>query len=285
VTGLLFTLLLSAQNPAPAPAAPVDDTPDQVYRRGKAQFEFGDCAKTIDTLAPLAVPGSLGDERLQLDVHRMLGVCYALTNRQLESAREFSSLLSIDPDATLDPFLTPPVAVEVFERQKATMKAQLEEIRRARERAKDGTLDEGGLLVERRQVVKETPLAAAFLPFGLAQAANGETAKAVVIGTIQGVTLATNITGYWISMADPKVVGLTTHQVAWYTHIIAAMGFALSYGYGVTDALISREDQKVIEDNRTKRPLTPEELKKLEDVPAPPGAPPPAPSPKPVPTG
>src|SRR4051812_3915064 len=98
----------SAEDP-PAAAAPTTTptptaSPEEQYRRGKNLFEYGDFPGTIDALASLAVPGRLQDAKEQLDVHRMLGVCYATTGKQLESAREFSSLLSIDPDFALDPF-------------------------------------------------------------------------------------------------------------------------------------------------------------------------------------
>lgn len=175
------------------------------------------------------------------------------------------------------------------------MKAQLEEIRRARDRARAGTLDEGALIVEHTQVTRDVPFASVFLPFGLAQAANGDTVKAVIIGSVQGAALVTNVSAYWVSVANgnggrgpANEVDLRTHQIAWYTHVGAAMALALSYGYGVADALWSYEAQEVVSDKRTKRPATPEELKALEKIPAPSttttpatpaGTPPPAPLP------
>lgn len=286
---------------APADAAPLS-TPEQRYARGKNLFEYGDCPGTLEQLAPLVVPGTLGDERQQLDVHRMLGVCFALGGKPIEAARELSSLLAIDPDYTLDPFLTPPVAVEIFEKQKASMRAQLEEIRRAREAEKKDNLD-GGVLVERVTTVRETPLAAAFLPFGLAQAANDDVVMAIVLGSAQGVALGTAVVGFYGDLATKAEMldkatqgGAWTgneaavqeaeqrQQAFWVTQIVGSLAFALAYGVGVADALWNFEDRAVVERKQTRRPLTPAEIKtvrKIAPAPpepaAPPGDEPPAP--------
>ncbi|MCC7110453.1 MAG: hypothetical protein IT382_14270, partial [Deltaproteobacteria bacterium] len=265
-----------APPPALAPPAPVElapsVTPEQRYTRGKNLFEYGDCAGALDQLGPLVVPGTLGDERQQLDVHRMLGVCHALAGKTIEAARELSSLLAIDPDYTLDPFLTPPVAVEIFEKQKASMRAQLEEIRRAREVEKKDNLD-GGVLVERVTTVRETPLAAAFLPFGLAQAANDDVVMAIVLGSAQGVALSAAVVGFYGDMIakvdlikDSSEEAEARQQAFWITHIVGSLGFVLGYGIGVADALWNYEDRAVVERRQTRRPLTPAEIKTVRKI-------------------
>ena len=282
---LVTTTTARAQTAPPPPAEPPPTTPaaeptaEQTFKRGKNSFEYGDCAAALDVLAPLAVPGKLQDEHAQLDVHRMLGVCYALADKPLDAASAFQSLLSIDPDYEMDKFLNPPAAIEVFEQQKSAMRSLLEELRRAREKAKAGTIDmSGGVLVERNTVVKELPLAVSFMPFGLAQAANGETAKAVVVGVVQGVTLATCVTTFYWSMALASLEGSrgtpeekAGQRAVYYsvvgTQIIAGMGFGLAYAYGTGDALWNREDRVVVQKTESKRALTPDEIKALSKVP------------------
>ncbi len=272
-----------AATPATTPAAPRAEpaskpmTPEQIYKHGKNLFEYQDCPGTIETLAPLAVPGQLQDEDEQLDVHRMLGICYALADKPkpLEAAREFSSLLSINPDFALDPFLTPPAAIEIFDRQKAAMKVQLEELRRARERAKADAVDEhGGVLIERTTVVKEVPLAVAFMPFGLAQAANGSTTKAVIVGAAEGVTAASTVALFWTSilmlLLDDKVRTDQPEQDVYHAvldaQFISALAFAGLYVYGVGDALYDRDDGGVVDTKQTRRRLTPEELRHADKI-------------------
>lgn len=295
----------SAVSAAPEVAAP-PATPEQRYAKGKNLFEYGDCAGTLEQLAPLVVPGTIGDERQQLDVHRMLGICLALANKPIEAARELSSLLAIDPDYSLDPFLTPPVAVEIFDKQKASMRAQLEEIRRAREADKKDSVD-GGVLVERVTTVRETPLATAFLPFGLAQAANDDVVMAIVIGSLQGVALAVAATGFygdqvaktdllWAASRGGSASGGDAaskaavdeaelrHQAFWGAQVVGGIAFVLAYGVGLADALWNYEDRAVVERKQTRRPLTPAEIKAVRKIapalpePAPPsGDAPPAP--------
>ncbi len=259
-------------------------TAEQRFKRGRSLFEYRDCAGAVAALGDLAVPGQLDDEREQLEVHRMLGICFALLDQRREAAREFSSLLSIDPDHELDPFEVPPPVVDVFDAQRAAMKARLAEIRRARERAREDFVgDEGGVLVERQTTVRTTPWAAAFLPFGLAQLANGEPVKAAVLGATQGVGLLVNVVGYWGSLAVQQGFrdGFTNAEVLaenplWFGHLAGLGVFAVGYVVGVADALWNREDQAVLADKQTKRPLTTTELKKLrriERAPAGPGAP------------
>jgi hypothetical protein len=270
----LLAVAIACASPAPAQE---DGTPDERYRRGKSLFEFGDCAPAIAALAPLAVPGKLQDDRSQLDVHLMLGVCYVLANNELAATREFSSLLAIDPDFTLDPFLVPPPVIEVYDRQKTAMKEQLAEIKKAREKARDSGLDPvGGVLLESTTTIRDVPLAAAFMPLGLAQSANGENVKAIVVGSVQGAFLVANVGMFWGSFLtlegkDPSVVfrdpaKKTAYQNFIWGGVIAALGFSAAYGAGVADALWNREDGAVVSKSQTRRALTPKEIKELKKI-------------------
>ncbi len=270
---------------APPPGATVVDdanSPEVRFRRGKRSFEYRDCSAAVTALADLAVPGLLADETDQLEVHRMLGVCYALADQRREASREFSSLLSLDPDHQLDPFEVPPPVIELFETQKQLMKARLDELRRAREQQRDDLVD-GGVLVERVTTLQTTPLAAVFLPFGLAQLANGEPLKAAVFASTQGVGLLVNVIGYWGSIAvqtqgprDGYAQDEVDLENALYFSHAAGLGVLLvGYGIGVADALWNREDQAIVASKATKRPMTPNEmanLRRIERAPEPPPA-------------
>jgi hypothetical protein len=266
---------------------PVEEiSPDTRYRRGKIVFDSGDCAATLEMLSPLAVPGKLKDAKAQLDVHMMLGACYVDAKKENEASREMSAVLAIDPDYSPDPFLVPPSVIELFERQKAAMREELEAIRRAREAAKAAAADlQGGVVVERTTTIKDVPFAAAFMPFGLAQSANGENVKALVIGSIQGVLLGANAAMYWAQIAtlrgrDPALAfaedpdAEATYQALGYGHLGALVLFGVAYGVGVADALWNREDGAVIEKKQTRRPLTAAELKELKKIAPAPTAPP-----------
>lgn len=259
----------------PTPPLP-EETPDQKFKRGKSFFEYRDCPGTIAAVSELAVPGLLADEKDQLEVHRMLGVCHALVDtpeHKREAAREFSSLLSIDPDFQLDPFEVPPHVVEVFETQKTVMKARLDEIRKAR--AKEDNFDDGGVLVERTTEVRVTPFSNVFLPFGLSQLANGDLVKAGVFGAAQGVGLLVNAVGFWgvtalqVQTDDGQDVNAEQHALhnGFYATQAVGLGlFGVAYLLGVGDAWYNREEQAVSAEKQTKRPLTSSELKKLKRI-------------------
>ncbi len=250
-------------------------TPEERFRRGKRFFEYRDCPAAISTLIDLAVPGFLADATQQLEVHRMLGICYALADQRREASREFSSLLSLDPDHQLDPFEVPPPVLDIFEQQKTTMKASLDELRKARERAREDGED-GAILVERVTTVRTTPWVTAFLPFGIAQGLNGDPTRGVVIGAAQAAGLLANIVGYWgsvavVSQAQDRSVDYTQEQANlenafWYTHLAGGGVFLVGYVVGVADALWNLESEAVTASKATKRPLTAAELKKLRRI-------------------
>ena len=108
------------------------------FRHAKNLYDYGDYATAIPLLEELVLPGRLQDSTDVMAAHRMLGVAYHQTGRKAEAAREFKSLLYMDPEATLDPFLTPPDVVEFFESVKGDVYARMPDLRerRARERAR-----------------------------------------------------------------------------------------------------------------------------------------------------
>jgi hypothetical protein len=269
----------------PTDPASMNEPPLVRFKRGKSQFEYRDCNAAVLALKELAVPGQLADEADQLDVHRMLGICYALTDSaesKREAAREFSSLLSIDPDFQLDPFDVPPPVVDQFEAQKNAMKARLDEIRKAR--AKEGeSFEDGGVLVERTTKVKVTPLPVVFVPFGFPQLDNGEIGKGVAFGTLQGVALAANVIGFWGTVAvqagakndDFDAGEVFLERVFFVTQAVGLGALFVGYAAGVGDAWWNREEQAVLAEKQTKRPLTAAELKKLKRIERAPDPPPP----------
>lgn len=271
--------------PPPSPTTPEELTPDVRYRRGKTQFDGGDCNATVDLLAPLAVPGKLKEPKAQLDVHMMLATCYVDAKKDTEASRELSSVLAIEPDYSPDPFLVPPSVIELFEQQKAAMREELEVIRRAREAAKAAAADlQGGVVVERTTIIRDVPVAVAFMPLGLAQSANGENVKGLIFGSIQGALLVANASMYWaqivtlggrdpaIALADPETKA--TYQALGYGHLGSLVLFGVAYGVGVADALWNREDGAVVDRKQSRRPLTAAELKELKKIAPSPTAPP-----------
>lgn len=271
----------------PAAGAPAPDdaeglSPVQRFRRGEMHFAYGDCAGTVSALAPVAVPGELEDEKQLVEAHRMLAVCYFQQGRPDEVKRQLESLLFIDPEYELDPFRTPPPVMELFDELKDTIREKLRAIEDARKQREAKTQKPTGtLLVERTTVVRETPFAAVFLPFGLSQWANGEVIKAAIVGSLQGLTLATNIgagvTALGIDAIDGTIgsyprdepVQAVAYQGAWLVSTLALATFVGVYGYGVADAMWNYEETTTARTKEDRRELTPQEaqqeLRRLDE--------------------
>jgi hypothetical protein len=228
------------------------------YEQGKESFAQRDCVKTIEHLDDLAVPGQLPDEKAQQDVHRMLGICRATQGETRLAAREFASLLAIDPDAQLDAFEVPPDVVAQFDAQKAVMKQQLDAVRQLRD---NGTAAAETVAVETVIERRSIPTALALVPFGVPQWQAGSTTWAVVLGAAQGTFLLANVVGYWgsVTVQRGRVDGVTRGEVIadnafFWTHVAGLVGFVATYAVGVGQALSLPEAEPVVV-SRKQRPL------------------------------
>lgn len=285
VLTLLFSSLpstagLAQDAPGPvngeaAPAASAgEDTVGERYRHGVASFDYGDCGAAVTALEPIAIPGTLGDEKQLVDAYRILGVCYFQAGRTSDSVRSLEALLYIDPTYQLDPFRTPPPVSELFEERKAVIKRKLEQIEEEKRR-QEPEPKAATVIIERERVIKTTPLATVFLPFGASQYVNGESGKSAIIGSIQGLTLAANlaatIAAVSIDASDGKIgtaprgdiVQLQGFTIAWAASAVALGGFLVSYVYGVADAWWNRLPEGDVSTTERHHSVEGEDAKKL----------------------
>jgi hypothetical protein len=283
-----------ADAPPPAPKATTEPTrrpPDkatgngglsdaQRLRRGRNLFQYGDCQGVVEQLSDLTLPGRLESSDDLADTHRMLGVCHFQLGQRENAERELKSLLFLKPDTKLDPFLTPPPVVELFDALKAQFKKKLEEIREAKRKAglaQEGQQEAKTLVVEREVTYRETSYLAPLVPFGFGQFENQEPIKGSIFASLQGLALATNIAAFWtkegivafapspeadlrastpgaVAVADPALVpALQTAQTVQF----AALGvFAALYLYGIADAYwnLERVVQDEVKESRRELP-------------------------------
>ncbi len=189
-------------DPAEAPAAEAapDDvapapviTDEQRFEQGATLFELGDCESVISVLADFTLGGVGRSEERLVEAHRMLGVCYFQLGRRTEAERELKQLLYLSPDYELDPFLTPPPVVKLYDDLKVDLADKLEEIRRARTKVdeiKTQPPKTVKVVVEVEREVRRTPWITTLIPFGGAQYANDEPVKAVAFFAAQMSTVA-----------------------------------------------------------------------------------------------
>ncbi len=170
VPSLLFFLLV--QTPSP--------TAD--YAQGKAAFERGDYARTIEILRPLLYPEPrLESEGLIVTAHHMLGVAHLFEHQNDQAAQEFRKLLQLRPEIRMDVRIDPPLVVDFFNGVLKQYEAELAELAKMRqqaeadERRRQDAFRNGPTVIERRFV--RNSLAVAFLPFGAGQFQNGQRTK------------------------------------------------------------------------------------------------------------
>jgi hypothetical protein len=183
-------------------AAP--QSPD--LKRARDRFEFGAWADAAGTVrAWLAEhPDASGPDAIE--AYRMLGVSELKLGDLAQARSAFVSLLSVDPDYALDPFLVEPKVVEFFDqvkREREPALAPLRERRRALvEQRRLGEEAQKRLLSEEQarsgpptKVIRIQDRIYLFnwLPLGAGQFQNGDRAKGTAIAAAEVVLGATNL--------------------------------------------------------------------------------------------
>lgn len=175
-------------------------------KRARDRFEFGSFAEAAGTIrAWLAEhPDASGDDAVE--AYRMLGISEFKLGDTGQAHSAFVSLLSLDPDFALDPFLVEPKVVDFFDQVKREhepalaplreRRRALEEQQRLADEAKQRLLSEDAA---RRgpptKVVRVQHRIYLFnwLPLGAGQFQNGDKAKGAVIAAAEVALGATNL--------------------------------------------------------------------------------------------
>ncbi|HET7753510.1 MAG TPA: tetratricopeptide repeat protein [Anaeromyxobacteraceae bacterium] len=192
IHALLLTLALAA--------------PDANLKRARDRFEFGAWADAAGSVRAWLSehPEPSGPEAIE--AFRMLGIAEFHLGDLAQSRHAFVSLLSLDPDYGLDPFLVPPPVVEFFDRVKKEHEPALIPLReRKRALAEQQRLaDEARRrLIAEEQArtgpptkvirIEERHYAFNWMPFGAGQFQNGHKAKGTAIAAAQLALGATNL--------------------------------------------------------------------------------------------
>lgn len=194
-----MTALLLALSIAAGPA-----TAD--LKAARDRFEFGayaECAGAVREL--LARHPDLSDADAA-EAYKLLGISEYHLGDQQQARAAFVSLLSRDPDYTLDPFFVPPPIVELFDQVKKEHEAELAPLRERKRqlREQERLADEARrkLLAEEQarsgpptKVIRVQDRIYLFnwLPLGAGQFQNGQSSKGTAIAAGEVVLAAVNI--------------------------------------------------------------------------------------------
>lgn len=204
-----------AQVPAQAPATPPPATPSSEMGQIRLDFEYGKFKDVLSRARNLLDRGGLTDEQLT-ELHRLAGVAAFNLGQPADAERHLSTLLRIDPDASLDPFLFPPPAVQYLEKLKKQLASDLNVIRQERriqadrrrreeedrERAKQQAaelqrrLDELTHRVTVRTVEKRVFMVN-FVPFGAGQFQQNRSGLGLLLASTEGALAATSLVAFF----------------------------------------------------------------------------------------
>ena len=175
-------------------------------KRARDRFEYGAWAEAAGTIrAWLAEHPDAGGEDA-VEAYRMLGIAELKLGDPAQARAAFVSLLSLDPDQQLDPFLVEPRVVEFFDevrREHEPALAPLRERRRALEEQRRLADDARRRLLGDELArsgapakvirVQERLYMFNWMPFGAGQFQNGQPAKGTAIAAAQLMLLAANV--------------------------------------------------------------------------------------------
>lgn len=218
---LIATLLLASQVALAQPNAA------DALRDGNAAASAGDWARVQQLVEPLLAAQLPPIDRAE--THRLAGLAAFHLGRTTLAEQHFVAYLKIELDGRLDPALYPPEVVNFFEDVKQRHDAELRALRPR----------------PRRYWLLN------FVPPG-GQIQNGETGKAIVVGSAIGVFAAAHITTYFVLRSwcqevrgdkgssvlcddpeDRSASAATLRTI----NIVAGVGLIVSYAYGVYDGM------------------------------------------------
>jgi hypothetical protein len=170
---ILLVLALAARVAAAQPGVPPPGDPATALREANAAATAGEWDRVATTVDPL-LAHPLGPADLA-EAHRLAGLAAFFHGDRNAADFHFLAYLRLDLQGHLDPALYPPEVVDFFEGVRASHAAEL------RARAPKG---------KRYWIVAPIPIAS--------QIQNGERTKAIIVGSLFGAALITNVTSYFV---------------------------------------------------------------------------------------
>jgi tetratricopeptide (TPR) repeat protein len=180
--------------------------PASDLKRARDRYEFGAWADAAGAVREVLSRYKDLPEPQAVEAWRLLGLAEFQLGDRAAARAAFVSLLTVDPDYALDPFLVPPRIVEFFDGIKAEAEPQLQPLREQRRqlREQERLAEEARrkLLAEEQArsgppakvvIVQEHVYILNFLPFGAGQFQNGDRTKGTIIAVSQAVLALTNL--------------------------------------------------------------------------------------------
>ncbi len=233
------------------------DSVTERFSSARLQFEYKNFSKAIELLDSLLYPQvQLTSEQNIVKAREMLGLAYFYTGRKDKAREEFKALLYLRPKHRLDSFLVPPPAVRFFDEiwKDPKMKDRLDQIERERiaaQRAAEKKQKHPSVVrrIYLERTITQKSYVMVFLPFGMGQFQNGDTALGITLASTQGLALLANMLSWSLRWGlEEKGGGYTDPSIAEGLRMTqyASLGvFVGLYIYGVIDAWVDFQPQVV----------------------------------------
>jgi len=213
------------------------------------------------------------EELEELELHKLAAVSAFNLKRKDEAEKQFTALLKIDPDYSLDPFVVPPPTVSFFDGLRKKLEPALQKIRETRRerlgREAEEQAAEQKLAAQRQRIddlSREVALRSAyrpfwvnFLPFGAGQFQQRRSRLGVTLAASEAALAAASLASFFIveglvkertisvETEPGRTVDLTVKHVdegdrgkldAWKTvRLTTGIGFYALYLFGVIEAI------------------------------------------------
>ncbi len=271
-----------------ATSALAQGSPEREVELVKAVFDAGKYSETVALVRKaLSVTNFTDGQRIEL--HRMAGLSSFNLGDTASAKESFVSLLRLNPDYVLDPFIAPPPAIRLFEAVRKEnadelglvrqlMQVRAEQERRAAEERKKQDLERA---TRRVVTIERRPMWMNFLPFGAGQFLQDRTEWGVAFAISEGVFAITSIVAYWaiegLKTTIKEIIPDTLTEKGFYElerrGILAAAqpqrdawrvvkwttggAFFLAYALGVVDAVVHHTGDRVKETREQPQALRP----------------------------
>jgi tetratricopeptide (TPR) repeat protein len=171
-------------------------TPRQDLDKAHAAFRRGEFSVALPLYNVLLYPRpQLASADDLADAYVGLGVCRLETGDNDGAKREFERALQLDPNKQLDPLLiTNKDAIRLFDDTKTDLRTRAD--REAAKNAQAQLIAAQKAYRDSLRVYREQPYILTFVPFGVGQFQNGETAKGIFFLGSEILTSATSV-GIW----------------------------------------------------------------------------------------
>jgi hypothetical protein len=271
-----------------ATSALAQSSPDREVELVKAVFDAGKYSETV-TLVRKALSVTNFTDPQRIELHRMAGLSSFNLGDTAGAKESFVSLLRLNPDYVLDPFIAPPPAIRLFEAVRKEnadelglvrqlMQVRAEQERRAAEERKKQDQERA---TRRVVTIERRPMWMNFLPFGAGQFVQDRTEWGVAFALSEGVFAITSIVAYWaiegLKTTLTDTIPDTLTPLGFYTlerrgipvsaqpqrdawRVVkwtTGAAFFLSYALGVVDAVVHHTGDRVKETREQPQALRP----------------------------